>query len=325
MSDSIYDVIIVGSGPAGYTAGIYSGRARLKTLMLSGEQFGGQLMKTTEVENFPGFEHGIMGPKLMMEMRKQMQRFGVEIIDVKVNSIKEDGDLHVVSINEDSYVAKTVIIATGAEALRLNLKGEDSLVGKGVSTCAVCDAAFYRDKIVYVVGGGDSAVEDTMALTKFAKKVYMVVRRDKLRASKIMQDRVMNHKSVEILWNHEVVGLKYDQTLNGLILLNNITRNTYDVETDGLFYAIGHVPNSAMFDGYVKIDDRGYILTSLNGLNSSSDMHSIMQSGFPTMTSKPGVFAAGDVVDFRYRQAITSAGAGCQASLDVERYIESKE
>lgn len=322
MENEIRDVIIIGSGPAGYTAGIYTGRAQMKPLMFSGDQFGGQLMYTTEVENFPGFKDGIIGPKLMMEMREQMMKFGAEVIDAKVNKVDFSHRPFRVYQGKNEYLAKSVIIATGAEALTLNLPKENDLMGKGVSVCAVCDAAFYREKTVYVVGGGDSAIEDARALTKFAKKVFMVVRRGELRASKIMQERALKSEKINMLWNTEVKGLIGDNLLNGLKLVDNKNGVEREVKADGIFFAIGHKPMSNFLGDLVKKDEKGYILTGLNGL-VDSDIKNLWRKKYPSMTSVEGVFAAGDVVDFRYKQAITAAGMGTMAALDLEKWLES--
>jgi thioredoxin reductase (NADPH) len=319
-----YKVIIIGSGPSGYSAAIYTSRAQLKPLLFAGESFGGQLMLTTEIENFPGFSEGILGPKLMMGMRQQAERFGTEILNKNVTKVDFSRRPFRVWSGETEYLAESVIISTGAKALTLNLTNEMMFYGKGLSTCAVCDAAFYREKKVFVVGGGDGAMEDTLALTRFAREVFLVVRRDKLRASKIMQERVLMHPKVKIMWNTEVTGIIGMQKIEKLELFNNASEEKREVEADGLFYAIGHKPESEIFKDSIQMDDKGYILTPLNGLNASvCNMYETWLALYPTMTSIEGVFAAGDVVDFRYRQAITAASYGVMAALDVEKWLEN--
>lgn len=321
-AQAIRNVIIVGSGPAGYTAATYAARAKLNPLVLAGERFGGQLMLTTEVENYPGFSQGIMGPKLMMEMKQQAERFGAEILFNTVTKIELKKSPFSVWVGETRYQSKAVIISTGAESLTLGLPREEILIGRGVSTCAVCDAAFYSEKTVYVVGGGDSAMEDTLALTKFAKAIHVVVRRDQFRASKIMQERVLNHPNVKVLWSTEVSELLGNEALTGLKLRDLKTGSETEVAADGLFFAIGHKPTSDFLNHQLQLDPVGYILTPLNGLPVSQPLHDLWKHQYPTATSIEGVFAAGDVVDFRYRQAITAAGMGCMAALDVERWLQ---
>ncbi len=320
----IREVIIIGSGPAGYSAAIYSSRDQLQPLLFAGEKANGQLMYTTEVENFAGFPEGVMGPKLMMNMRAQAERFGTEIIDRNITRVDFSQRPFKVWQGDDIYQARGIIIATGAESITLGLENEEKLLGRGVSTCAVCDAAFFREKVVYVVGGGDSAVEDTMALVKFASKVYMVVRRDQLRASKIMQERVRSNKKVKLLWNTEIIRIYGKDKVERLLLKNNQTNHKDKVKADGLFFAIGHKPITKFMDNQVDLDNKGYILTPLNGLMKQVNMHAQWLAGYPTKTSVEGVFAAGDVVDFRYRQAITAAAYGSMAALDVEKWLESR-
>ncbi len=321
----IHNLIIIGSGPAGYSAAIYAARAALKPLVFSGITIGGQLMFTTEVENFPGFPQGIMGPKLMMSMREQAERFGATIVDSVVDSVDFSKQPFTVTVGLETYQAKSILIATGADALTLNLPREKELYGRGVSTCAVCDAAFYRERTVYVVGGGDSAVEDTLALTKFTSNVNLVVRRDTLRASQIMQDRVKNNPKVSIHWNTEVTELIGDEKLEQLKLKNNKTGEEQTIKADGLFYAIGHKPNVELYKDQLQMTESGYILTSLNGLTTHGSVDQVWLEKYPTMTSIEGVFAAGDVVDYRYRQAITSAGMGTMAALDIEKWLSHNE
>jgi len=349
-------VAIIGSGPAGYTAGIYTGRASLDTVLFAGIKSGGQLMWTSEIENFPGFEQGIGGPKLMMEMRGQASRFGVEIRDQFVTAVDfserpfklwthfpegvsydqvEYGDQAalaeiVTSVKKTPHdlEAESVIIAAGAVATLLNIPGEKEFLGRGVSVCAVCDAAFYRDKVTFVVGGGDSAMEDTLALTKFAKEVTVIHRRDEFRASKIMQDRVLNHPKVKVMWSTSVKSVQGDQKLTS-ITVENAAGETQQLPADGIFMAIGHKPVTASYAGQIELDPHGYILTRLSLSDGGVKMaESALEEGkvsFPTMTSVPGVFAAGDVVDIRYRQAITAAGQGCAAALDAERWLERQD
>jgi len=294
-------LIIIGSGPAGYTAGIYAARAKLEPLILAGEIHGGQLMNTTVVENWPGSKTGIMGPELMREMREQAQKFGAEIIDKNV--VKVDFSKRPFTI--DDYQAEAVIITTGASSLMLGVPGEKELLGRGVATCAVCDAPFYKEKIAVVAGGGDAACEDSLVLTKFAKQVYLVVRRDSLRASKIMAERVMKHPRIKIFWNTQVKQILGGQKVEAVEFTNG-----EKLTTDGVFLAIGHQPATGIFKSQIDLDFKGYIITGLN-------------KDYPTMTGVAGVFAAGDVVDHRYKQAITAAGMGCMAALDAEKWLEN--
>src|SRR3989344_3707650 len=287
-------VIVIGSGPAGYTAGIYLARAELKPVILAGEKWGGQLMLTTEVENYPGFKDGIMGLKLMEEMRRQAEKFGAEIIDK--NAEKVDFSQRPFKINE--FLAEGVIIATGAESRLLGVPGEDKFMGRGVSTCAVCDAPFYKGKAqVYVVGGGDAAMEEVLALSKFAQKVGLIHRRDSLKASKIMQRKAEEGGKVEFLWNTEVVEIKGDQQARAVVVKSNQTGAVKELALDGIFVAIGHVPATEIFKNQIELDRKGYVVTDKD-------------EAYPTMTSMAGVFAAGDVVDWRYRQAVTGGRGG---------------
>lgn len=312
------NLIIIGSGPAGYTAAIYSARAKLQPLVLAGEAHGGQLTLTTEVENYPGFSKGILGPVLMQEMRAQAERFGAEMMNENVTKVDFSGEIKKVWVGETEYQAKAVIITTGAKARMLGV-GEEKLLGRGVSTCATCDAAFFKDKVVYQVGGGDVAMEDILALRKFAKEVTLIHRGDKLRASKIMQEKALGDKQVPVLWNSEVVGVKGTNALEALMVKDNKTGETRELPAQGLFLAIGHIPDTDFLSGQIELDDHKYLVTRMikDGVNVRSEF----LEGFPTMTSVTGVFAAGDVVDFHYRQAITAAGMGCQAALDVEKYL----
>jgi thioredoxin reductase (NADPH) len=305
-------VIIIGSGPAGYTAGIYASRAKLKPLLFAGDKPGGQLMNTTLVENWPGTEVGVMGPELMTEMRAQAAKFGTEIIDKKITKVDFSGKIKKVWADDELYEAKSVIIATGAAGIMSGVPGEKEFFGRGVATCAVCDAPFYKDKVSMVIGGGDAAVEDTMALTKFSSKVYLVHRRDQLRASKVMAERVMNADKVEILWNSELKQVLGDKLVEKVEIYNNKTKQSQEIETKGVFLAIGHKPVTEIFKDQLDLDKKGFIKTKLTYPGA-------------TTTSVAGVFAAGDVVDYRYKQAITSAGMGCQAALDAEKYLENNE
>jgi thioredoxin reductase (NADPH) len=300
-------VVIIGTGPAGLTAAIYASRADLKPLVIEGFQPGGQLTTTTEVENFPGFPKGLQGPTLMSNMKQQAERFGTEFLGTQV----VDADLskrpfQLKCENGEEILAETVIISTGASAKYLGLKEEAGLIGRGVSACATCDGFFYRDKTVYIVGGGDTAAEEAIFLTKFASKVYLVHRRDELRASKPMQKRVFENDKIEMVWNSEVVEILSDMSgVNGLKIKNNKTGETAQVETDGLFVAIGHHPNTDFLNGQLELDEEGFIVT---------------KNGHPD-TSVEGVFACGDVQDPYYRQAISAAGSGCMAAIRAERYL----
>lgn len=318
MEGKIWDVVVVGGGPSGYTAAIYTSRATLSTLVLAGTKAGGQLMYTTEVENYPGFSKGIMGPDLMMEMMDQAKRFGTQIEFEDVTKVELKGETKKVWVGEKLIEAKVVIISTGASAKMLQI-GEEKYLGKGVSTCAVCDAAFFKEKITYVVGGGDAAIEDALALTKYAKEVYMVHRREEFRASKIMQDRALNNPKIKIIWNSEVAEVSGEGKVQTLKLKNLKTQNVEEFPVDGLFIAIGHFPATALFAGQIDLDEKGFLKTGVtNGANGN------WMEGYPTMTSLEGVFGCGDVVDFKYKQAITAAGMGCQAALDTERYLTGR-
>ncbi|HXF94062.1 MAG TPA: thioredoxin-disulfide reductase [Nitrospiraceae bacterium] len=303
----VRNVAIIGSGPAGLTAAIYTARAALSPLVIEGWQAGGQLTTTTEVENYPGFAHAIMGPELMKEMRAQAERFGTEFLTGDVTAADfSRRPLRLTVDGEQTIEAKTVIIASGASALHLNLPNESRLLGRGVSTCATCDGYFFRGKELVVVGGGDSAMEEAIFLTKFATRVFVVHRRDKLRASKIMQDRAFKNDKITFIWNSVVEDILGDQVVTGVKLRNVVTGRTSELACAGVFVAIGHSPNTGIFKGQIEMDAKGYIITR-NG----------------TATSVPGVFAAGDVQDSRYRQAVTAAGSGCMAAMDAERYLES--
>ena len=306
MSAEVRDVIIVGSGPAGLTAALYTARADLRPLMFEGREPGGQLMLTTEVENFPGFPDGRMGPELMTDMRKQAERFGTEIVTAHVDAVDfTKGSPHTVVVNGEEHSARTIIISTGATARWLNLPNEQRLIGRGVSSCATCDGFFFRGKELVVVGGGDSAMEEATFLSKFATKVTVLHRRDELRASKIMQDRAFANPKIEFAWNTQVVDILGDETVSGVRLRDTISGDERDFATEGVFLAIGHDPTTKLFTGQLDLDEAGYIKVSEPS----------------TATSVDGVFAAGDVVDHIYRQAITAAGMGCKAAIDAERWL----
>lgn len=300
------NVIVIGSGPSGYTAAIYAARAQLNPLVFEGSvTAGGALMNTTEVENFPGFRDGIMGPALMDEMRAQAERFGAELVADDVVEVDLTGDIKVVKTATDTYTARSVILSTGSGYRKLDLPDEERLSGRGVSYCATCDGFFFREQHIAVVGGGDSAVEEATFLTRFGSKVSLIVRRDELRASKIMQERAFADPKLEIVWNSVVESINGEDSLESLTLKDTVTGETSELPATGLFIAIGHEPRSELLTGQVDLDDNGYVL---------------VQPG-STATNVPGVFAAGDLVDHTYRQAITAAGTGCAAALDAERYI----
>ncbi len=303
------NVVIIGSGPAGLTAAIYTGRANLSPLVIEGAQPGGLLTTTTEVENYPGFHHAIMGPDLMKEMRAQAERFGTEFLSGEITAAEVTRAPFTITVEgEQSLQARTPIIASGASALKIGVAGESRLMGHGVSTCATCDGFFFRGKELIVVGGGDTAMEEAVFLTRFATKVSVVHRRDKLRASKIMQDRAFKNEKLTFLWNSVVEEILGESVVTGARLRNVTTGRTSEFPCAGVFIAIGHSPNTGLFKGQVEIDDNGYILTR-NG----------------TATNIPGVFAAGDVQDAKYRQAVTAAGSGCMAAIDAERFLEAQE
>jgi thioredoxin reductase (NADPH) len=309
MSDSdVRDVIIIGSGPAGLTAAIYTARANLRPLMIEGIQWGGQLQLTTDVENFPGFVSGVMGPELMQSFREQAARFGTEFVTDDVDRVDLSSRPFTVGVGNKEYKARSLIISTGAQAKMLGLPSEQRLLGYGVSTCATCDGFFYRDQEIAVVGGGDSAVEEANFLTRFASRVYLIHRRGELRASKIMQDRAFANPKLEVVWNSVVEDVQGDPKVKSLLLRDTKTGDTRELPVGALFVAIGHTPNSALFGDQLELDDEGYIKT-FDG---------------STRTSVEGVFAAGDVVDHIYRQAITAAGTGCMAALDSERWLEGE-
>lgn len=303
-----YDVIIIGAGPAGYTAGIYCSRAKHDTLILSGILPGGQLVNTTEVENYPGFENGIMGPDLMITMRKQTERMGTTIIDDEVVDVDFRHKPFKILTASEEYECRAVIIATGASPRKLGLQGEATFGGRGVSYCATCDGPFFRNQELIVVGGGDSAIEEATFLTKFASRVHLVHRKDQLRASKIMQERAFGNSKIQFHWDSEVIDISGDQKVQKATLKNVKTNESTVLSVGGIFVAVGHIPNTKIFEDRVELDAQGYVVLKDH-----------------TKTSVEGVFAAGDVHDHKYRQAITAAGFGCMAAIDVDKYLtESK-
>jgi thioredoxin reductase (NADPH) len=310
MAEEVRKVIILGSGPAGMTAAIYAARANLEPLVLEGIQPGGQLMITTDVENYPGFIEGVAGPELMDVMRKQAERFGTTFEQIHIERVKLDGNPKTLEGDGKTYLCRTLIIATGASARWLDIESERKLRGHGVSACATCDGFFFKDKVIAVVGGGDTAVEEATFLTKFGSKVYLIHRRDKLRASKAMQERAFRNPKIEFVWDATVEAVlgSPEQGVRGVRVKNVKTGRTSDLECQGFFVAIGHSPNTKVFEGQIDMDPTGYIKTE----------------PFSTRTNVPGVFAAGDVQDRIYRQAVTAAGTGCMAALDAERYLVEK-
>ncbi|MDP9403546.1 MAG: thioredoxin-disulfide reductase [Actinomycetota bacterium] len=314
VRNEVRDVVIVGSGPAGLTAAIYTARANLRPLVIEGEpsstsdQPGGQLMLTTEVENYPGFVEGIMGPELMASFRAQAARFGAEYVTAKATRVDFSSRPFGIWVGDEGYRARSVIVSTGARSLMLNLANEQRLLGHGVSTCATCDGFFFRGVPIAVVGGGDSALEEAIFLTKFASKVTVIHRRKELRASKIMQERAFRHDKIEFLWDSTVIDVLGESSVTGVRVRDVITGEESDLPVVGLFVAIGHVPNTDLFKGQLDMEDSGYLVT---------------QPG-STRTNVEGVFASGDVQDHVYRQAITAAGSGCMAAIDAERWLESQ-
>ena len=299
------NVIVIGSGPSGYTAGLYLARADLKPLVFEGSQYGGALMNTTEVENFPGFPTGIMGPELMENIRAQAERFGAELVADDVTEVDLTGPIKVVRTHTEEYTADAVVLAMGSAYRKLGIDREDELSGHGVSWCATCDGFFFRDQDIVVVGGGDTAMEEATFLTRFARSVTVVVRRDSLRASRIMSERAEANPKISFAWNSAVTAVHGEGKLTGVTLTDTVDGSTRELPVTGLFIAIGHDPRSDLVVGQVHRDEDGYVIAE----------------GHSTHTNLPGVFAAGDLVDHEYRQAITAAGTGCQAALDAERYL----
>jgi thioredoxin reductase (NADPH) len=317
MENNHHKVIIIGSGPAGLTAALYSARANLEPLVIEGFEAGGQLMLTSDVENYPGFTDGILGPDLMEIFRKQAERFGVTFITDDVTNVDFSKRPFTVNVGADSYTADAVIAATGANPKMLELPNEKRLLGRGVSTCATCDGAFFKEKDLVVVGGGDSAMEEALFLTRFASNVKVVHRRDQLRASKIMQDRAVAHDKIDFVWDSVVTDVLGDESVRGVAVDNVKSGESSELGASGLFIAIGHTPNTALFKGKLEMDDQEYLLVG-DKLTNDWDP----ASPFSTRTSVEGVFAAGDLVDQFYRQAVTAAGMGCMAAIDAERWLE---
>ncbi|MGQ0616181.1 MAG: thioredoxin-disulfide reductase [Acidimicrobiia bacterium] len=320
--ENVHDLVIIGSGPAGLTAAVYAGRANLAPVVLEGEpssttdQPGGQLMLTTEVENYPGFPAGVMGPDLMADFRRQAERFGARLETVKASRVDLSSRPFGVWVGdpdaaEPTYRARTIIVSTGAQSLLLNVPGEKELLGHGLSTCATCDGFFFRDQDIAVVGGGDSALEEALFLTKFARSVLVVHRRDQLRASRIMQDRAFANPKISFLWNSVVTDVVGTEKVDGVNVRNLLTGKAALLDVTGIFVAIGHQPNTALFKGQLEMEDSGYLITGLGRGETS--------------TNVDGVFAAGDVQDHTYRQAVTAAGSGCMAAIDAERWLEDQD
>jgi thioredoxin reductase (NADPH) len=304
----VHDVVIIGSGPAGLTAAVYTARANLHPIVIEGVGAGGQLMLTTDVENYPGFPDGIMGPELMLKFREQAQRFGTEFLTADVDRVDFSERPFGIWVGSTELRAKSVIISTGASARMLGLPAEDRLLGHGVSTCATCDGFFFREKPLAIVGGGDSAIEEALFLTKFATSVTVIHRRDELRASKIMQDRAFANDKIEFRWNSLVDDVVGESKVDALVLRDTVTGDTSTLPVDGLFVAIGHDPNTSLFAGQLEMNDDGYLITEADS----------------TRTSVEGVFAAGDVQDHIFRQAITAAGSGCMAAMEAERWLSEQ-
>lgn len=312
MQDIIWDTAIIGAGPAGLTAGIYTTRGALSTVIIGGSSWGGQLMRTSEVDNFPGFPNGIMGPDLMEKMRAQALRFGAEFIQDDVTAVDFSVRPFVLTVHELQIFAHSVIIATGAETKWLGIKGEKELIGRGISSCAPCDAPFFKEKHVLVVGGGDSAMEEALALTKYASKITIIHRKSEFEASQLMQEKVFANNKINVIWDSEVEEIAGNMKLESVKLKNNKTNEITEIKADGLFVAIGHNPTSKLFKGLIDLDKNGYIKI-VNAKNPSTK--------YKTMTNIEGVFASGDIHDHFYRQAVTAAGYGCMAGMEAVNYI----
>jgi thioredoxin reductase (NADPH) len=306
---TVHDVIIIGSGPAGYTAAVYAARAQLKPLVFEGVQFGGALMTTTEVENYPGFKEGITGPELMEEMREQALRFGADLRMEDVDEVSLEGPVKTVKVGDETFAARAVILAMGAAARHLGIPGEEERIGTGVSTCATCDGFFFRDQDIAVIGGGDSAMEEATFLTRFARSVTLIHRRDEFSASRIMLERAQTNEKITILTNTVVTEVEGEPKVSGIRLRDTVTGEESKLAVTGVFVAVGHDPRSSLVKGIVELDDAGYVQVR----------------GRTTSTSVDGVFAAGDLVDHSYRQAITAAGSGCSAAIDAERWLAENE
>jgi thioredoxin reductase (NADPH) len=321
MKDEIYDVAIIGSGPAGLTAAIYTTRGAASTVVFAGYKWGGQLMLTSVVDNFPGFPDGIEGPNLMQNMRRQAEKFGAEIVEANTESIDFDKAPFEIASAGKLYKAKTIIIATGSDTKWLNVPGEKEFIGRGVATCAPCDAPFYKDKIVAVVGGGDSAMEEALVLTKYASKVYLIHRRNEFKAYDIMQKKVFTKEKegkIEIIWDAEVKEIIGKKKVENIKILEKSKGKESELAVDGVFVAIGHIPVTEIFKGKIDLDEKGYV-------KRAGEQESKRVKEFKTAVNIPGVFVAGDVEDHTYKQAITAAGFGCQAALDCLRYLDEQE
>lgn len=305
---NFYDVIIIGSGPAGFTAGVYTSRAKLKTLIISGSLPGGQLMTTSEVENYPGFPNGIFGPELMMNMRQQAERFATTIVDDEVLKVDFKKRPFLISTHSETYEGRAILLCTGASPRKLGVDGEQEFGGRGVSYCATCDGPFFKGEEIAVIGGGDTAIEEATFLTKFGKSVKIIHRRDFLRASKILQEKAFENSKIEFVWNNVVTRITGNKKIESIDVKNLTTGKTQNLSVGGLFVAIGHEPNTSIFKDQLELDDKGYVVLKEN-----------------TRTSVEGVFAAGDVHDYRYRQAVTAAGFGCMAALDVEKWLSENK
>lgn len=306
-SSEHYDVIIIGSGPSGYTASIYTSRAKLKTLVITGSLPGGQLMTTSEVENYPGFPNGIFGPELMINMKQQSERFGTTMVNDEVTNVDFQSRPFKIFTESTTYTAKSVLISTGASPRKLGLSSEQDFAGRGISYCATCDGPFFKDQDIVVVGGGDTALEEANFLTKFGKSVKIIHRRDSLRASKILQERAFENPKIEFIWNSHITHIDGSKKVSTIRIKNNKTNKEESLQIGGLFIAIGHEPNTTIFKGKIDMDERGYIIVKNN-----------------TRTNIEGIFAAGDVHDYKYRQAITAAGYGCMAALEIEKWLSER-